>query len=150
MSEEITITTGDDEADQVEAATDVVEVAQAAEAAGMEQGMVLGALTATVEQMATTLAGIGAKIEALEAAAIVTAAEVQELAEDVAEAEAEESVDEIVEAIEEAAEEEALDELAEEVADESDNMPVEVEEEVTPLSKRTHWYFRKGNEWKVD
>ena len=144
---EIVITENDD-VENVENVADVLTTATVAESAGLTQGIELGELKGMVQS-------IIARLDQLDQAETETQQKLDVLASelnDLAEAEAVEAVAEIVEAEAEAveAETELVEAQAEAVETVAETMQEETGDEITPASRRSHWYFRPAHEWRRD
>jgi TolA-binding protein len=134
----------------IEAVEEEVEETQEVEDAALRQGLILGQLIGTVEALVTRVEQMAAAIDAAEANNVEALEELlaEVEAADVIEAEAElvEAQAELVEAEAEAEVTEAAVEIA---TDEAMNDTYE-EEEVTPGSRLTHWYYRPRSEFRRD
>ena len=150
MADEITISTDESEDAAVESAAEVVQAVEAAEAGALAEGMMLGQLAATVEALRTDIAELKADQEATEDLAVDAVQSVGELATVLVEAQEAEAEAEAVEAVAEAeaqeaeAEAEAVEAVAAAAAE------TQEDEDLTPASRRTHWFFRPGHEWRRD
>jgi len=146
---ELTISTNDDETNDVTEITDIIETAQEAEAQGMAEGLIIGELAGKVENITSQVESLKNEMLAQQAeqrALIIellgnidrmeTEAEVIEATGE-AEAEVIEAEAELVEA-----EAEAEAEVIETEA--------EAEAEIVPGSRGSHWYFRPRHEWNRD
>lgn len=149
---EVIVTSDDPGEEAVEAAVEVAAV----EGTAKVEGMVLGEISAGITQLADAVRQIQTELDELRAGQAEVAVEVEDAVEALEAVLAVEVADAIEDAVEDAAEGSELDDLAAveaaevaELAEVADAVE-SVEDEVVPATRRTHWFFRPGNEWRRD
>lgn len=144
---EVIITSEDPAGEAAEVTEAVAEVA-AVESAAKLEGVVLGEISAGLADLAASVRQVQAELDELRAGQVQVADEVEGMVDAV---EAIAAV-EVAEAIEEATEEAEVADIAAELAEVAEDTAEvsEVADEVVPATRRTHWFFRPGNEWRRD
>lgn len=145
---EITIEPSDEATDVAEI-TDIIEATQDAEAQGMAEGLIIG-------ELAGKVASVLGQVETLKLEMTQQQAEQRALIiELLGNLDRMDNEAEVIEATGEAEAEviEAEAELVEAEAEAETEVietEAEAEAQVVPGSRRNHWYFRQGDEWRRD
>jgi hypothetical protein len=147
--DEITITSDDTDTDAVESAAEVVQAVEAAEAGAFAEGIMLGQLQGQVAALQAELETLRLQTMTATASAVEAVEAVEVIEDTVEEIETALIVDAVEDAVEDTLEADTLDQVTDTLDEVADTVE-SVEDELTPASRREHWFFRPQHEWRRD